>query len=539
MTRTNTTFGRVVLRRSGNEADGGVPRSRFRQLPAGAERPSLRRRQAEIRTVRDAAAMAFRAHPAYDRRMSTTARRVAALALSASALLAAAAPAQAQDRFTAGSPGLGDELFPFAGNGGYDVRHYDLGLEYDPRTQLLFGSTKIRARATQDLDQFNLDLRGFDVRWLLVNGKGARFRREGEHELVITPRPRLRAGERFTVEVDYEGVPQTVVDPDESIEGWIKTDDGAFVVNEPQGSPGWYPANDNPNDKATFDFHITVPEGKTALGNGVLVGKRTRRGKTTWHWSERLPMAPYLATATNGDFEYSETELANGLPFYRAVDPKVPPRGTAPAGASLDVAPEAIRIFEQEFGPYPFDAAGGIVDFAPDVGYALETQTKANYSSDPSHGTVVHEISHEWFGNAVSLARWKDIWLNEGFARFSEWLFTEKTGGQSAQASFQAAYDARPASSAFWNLQIGSPTAETMFSGSIYTRGGMTLQALRQKIGEATFSTLLKRWFAENKYGNVTTADFIALAEEVSGQQLDSFFQIWLYTSGKPVAGSW
>jgi aminopeptidase N len=146
----------------------------------------------------------------------------------------------------------------------------------------------------------------------------------------------------------------------------------------------------------------------------------------------------------------------------------------------------------------------------------------------------VHEISHEWFGNAVTPARWKDIWLNEGFARFSEWLFTEKTAGQSAQASFQAAYDARPATSSFWNLRIGSPTAETMFASSIYTRGGMTLQALRQKIGNDAFSTLLKRWYAENKYANVTTADFVALAEDVSGQQLDAFFQTWLYTSGKP-----
>ena len=468
-----------------------------------------------------------------------TTRRAAAGALTVLALLAAAAPASAQ-RFTAGSPGLGDELFPFAGNGGYDVRHYDLGLEYDPVTKVLFGSTKITARATQNLERFNLDLRGFDIRWLLVNDKGAAFRREGEHELVITPRTRLRDGERFTVEIDYEGVPQTVVDPDGSIEGWIKTDDGAFVVNEPQGSPGWYPANDNPNDKATFDFRITVPEGKTALGNGVLVGKRSRRGKTTWHWSERLPMAPYLATATNGDFEYSESTLANGLPFYRAVDSGLTATGTRRRnGTNLSVAPDAIRVFEQDFGPYPFEAAGGIVDFAPDVGYALETQTKANYSTSPSQGTVVHEIAHEWFGNAVSVARWKDIWLNEGFARFAQWLFTERTGGATAQSAFNTAYATPDTNAGFWSPAPANPTAVTMFDGTIYTRGGMTLQALRQKIGNDAFSTLLKRWFAENKYGNVTTEDFIATAERFAGQQLDEFFRIWLYTDTKPAPGSW
>ncbi len=462
-------------------------------------------------------------------------RRVASGAICTLALLGAATAPATAERYVAGSPGLGDELFPFAGNGGYDVQRYDLRLDYDPDKVRLEGVARIHAVATQDLDQFNIDFRDFyAISKLEVNGHPARFWREGEHELVIRPRPKLKAGRAFTLEVQYAGTPEPVVDPDGSIEGWIPTDDGAFVVNEPQGSPGWYPANDNPQDRASFSFAITVPEGHTALGNGVLVGVDTAGGKTTWRWLQRDPIPPYLATATNGVFNYTQTTLSSGLPFYRAIDPR-----RTGSNMTASFADQVITYFSQVYGPYPFEAAGGIVDFAPDVGYALETATKANYATNPSASTVVHELSHEWFGNAVTPARWKDIWLNEGFARFSEWLWTEHTGGRTAQASFELAYSRVATDTAYWSPAPGNPTAETMFDGTIYTRGGMTLQALRAKIGDPAFFTLLKRWYTENRGQSVTTEEFIALAEQVSGQQLDTFFNVWLYQDAKPAPGSW
>jgi aminopeptidase N len=447
--------------------------------------------------------------------------------------LVLAAPAAAE-RYMAGSPGLGDELFPNAGNGGYDVGHYDLALDYDPATDRLEGRAVITATATQDLDQFDLDLRDWaGILKLEVNGHAARFAFEGEQELVITPRPKLKAGRTFEVEVQYVGVPPVIVDPDESIEGWVHTDDGAFVVNEPQGSPGWYPANDNPQDKATYDMAITVPEGRAALGNGVLLGESTSGGRTTWRWRESRPMASYLATATNGTFNLSFTTLPNGLPFYQAVDPRR-------SGANLAIAGQVIDLFSQLYGPYPWEAAGGIVDFAPDVGYALETQTKANYANSPGTSTVVHEISHEWFGNAVTLRRWRDIWLNEGFARWSEWIWTERTGGRTAQAAFDAAYATPATNTGFWNPPPADPgDAASIFDGTIYTRGAMTLQALRQKIGDDDFFELLRTWYARHRYGNASTEELIALAEEVSGRDLGDFFRIWLYTPGKPAPGSW
>src|SRR5215210_7862659 len=278
-------------------------------------------------------------------------------AATAAAALALAAPAGAA---SFGSPGLGDPFFPLAGNGGYDVGHYALALDYTRTGNRLEGSVTISATATQALDRFDLDLRGFSISRLDVNGRPASFTRDGQ-ELQISPRGRLSAGSAFTVRVDYAGTPAVVTDPDGSIEGWVPTDDGAVVVNEPQGSPAWYPVNDNPRDKATYDFAITVPAGITALGNGVLQSSATSGGETTWRWHEGSPMAPYLATATNGKFDLDQQTTADGKPIYNAVDSGLNQKRKATAKGLLSMAPEIVSFFSDLYGAYPFEAAGGIV----------------------------------------------------------------------------------------------------------------------------------------------------------------------------------
>jgi aminopeptidase N len=449
--------------------------------------------------------------------------------VAVAAALVLAAPAGARD-FSPGSSGLDDPWFQLAGNGGYDVQDYALDLDYERASNQLDGRVTIRARATQDLSRFDLDLRGYQISDLEVSGRDADFTRDGQ-ELIVTPQRGLISGQAFVVVVEYSGQPQPVVDPDHSLEGWVPTADGAFVVNEPQGSPGWYPANDNPRDKATYSFAITVPEGITAIANGRMVGKSTRNGETTWRWLEDSPMAPYLATATNGVFEL-RVARAGRLPLYQAVDPKI--TNVALAWERLSAEAEIIDFFSDLYGRYPFSSGGGVVDIGG-VGYALESQTKSMYDGTPGASTVVHEVSHQWFGNAVTLAVWPDIWLNEGFARFSEWIYTERHGGISAQQAFQNNYDSRPATSSFWsNPPAAMPGPEVMFTSPPYFRGAMTLQALRVKIGDEAFFRLLRSWYATYKYGNATTADFIALAERTSGQQLDAFFDVWLFQPVKP-----
>ncbi|MCW6010803.1 M1 family metallopeptidase [Micromonospora sp. CPCC 205371] len=447
----------------------------------------------------------------------------------AAVLALAATPAAAGGYGSVGSAGLGDPYFPLAGNGGYDVRHYSLDLSYVRASNHLDATTTITAKATKDLRRFNLDLRGFTVTGITVNRLRAEFRRDGQ-ELIITPRVPLKRHKPFVVTVRYSGQPTEVIDPDGSSEGWVTTEDGAFVVNEPQGSPGWYPANDNPRDKATYDFAITVPKGITAIGNGRLVGKRDHGDKTTWRWREDSPMAPYLATATNGVFELRISK-AGKIPLYHAVDPVEIPNG---AFDRLAAEAEIIAFFSDLWGPYPFSSGGGVVDHAPEVGYALESQTRSQYDRTPGTSTVVHEISHQWFGNSVSLTVWPDIWLNEGFATFAEWLYSERHGGQTAQQSFDEVY-AEPATSSIWTRppgNVGGP--QFLFSGTVYARGAATLQALRVKIGDQAFFRLLRDWYAKHRNGNVTTADFVALAEKRGGIQLDAFFDTWLYQPTKP-----
>jgi len=444
------------------------------------------------------------------------------------------APAALGAGFTAGSDGLGDPMFPLAGNGGYDVSNYSLTLDYTPAGNHLTGTAVITARATQNLSQFDLDFRMQNtVTRLLVNGAPASFAYAKEQELVVTPTAGLAQGKAFTVTVEYSGQPLVVTDPDTSIEGWVPTDDGAFVVNEPQGSPGWYPVNDNPRDKATYDFRVTVPDGLTVMANGVLLSQTHAGGKATWVWRESDPMAPYLATTTLGKFDLA-TSSTDGIPTYVAVDPQLA------KGQVLSKLPEAVRFYSSIYGPYPFNAVGAIVDSAKFVGYSLETQTKPNFPAVPDEATLVHELAHMWFGDSLTLQTWPDIWLHEGFATWSEWIWSEHEGNKSAEQFFDRYYSTPAKDTRFWGPAVADFTDPALlFNGTVYYRGGLTLQALREKIGDFAFFSLLRTWATQNRYGTVTTPQFIALAEKISGQDLTQFFKVWIYQAEKPAPGSW
>jgi len=188
-----------------------------------------------------------------------------------------------------------------------------------PATDLLTGTARIDARASQALSAFNLDLAGLTVRSVQVGGRAATWTRAGS-ELVVTPARPIGKGSRFSTVIRYDGVPQTIVDPQLGQEGFIHTDDGAVVIGEPHVAATWYPVNDHPSDKATYDIKITVPAGLQAISDGTLCGTRTHNGKTTWSWRAREPMASYLATATVGKFALNSYR-ANGISFVDAIDP--------------------------------------------------------------------------------------------------------------------------------------------------------------------------------------------------------------------------
>ncbi|WP_433300750.1 M1 family metallopeptidase [Actinoplanes sp. CA-030573] len=431
--------------------------------------------------------------------------------------------------FRPGAPGAGDPYFPTYGNGGYDVAGYDLDVRYDPKKGDLTGKATITATATQDLSQFDLDLAHLKASAVTVNGTPATSKAAG-NELVITPAKGLPKGEGFTVVVDYGGTPGQLANKTLGEGGWLRTADGAIALGQPESASTWYPVNDHPSDKATFKLAMTVPDGLTALSIGVPGERTSAGGWTTWRWTESSPLASYLSTVVIGKYRV-ETGTHDGKPMVTAVPESLPANG--PAAKSVARTGEITDFLATKFGPYPFDAYGGIVVDDNRIRYALETQSRPTYGqgffAEENPVVVAHELAHQWFGDSVALERWQDIWLNEGFATYAEWLWQEHAGGPSVADSFTSMYNGYD-----WSQAPGDPGVAHLFGSAVYDRGGMTVYALRKTIGDAAFDRLLTTWTSQYRDGNATTADMISLAEKVSGQNLDEFFQAWLYGTKAP-----
>ena len=444
-----------------------------------------------------------------------------------------AEPAPTASRsFAPGAPGAGDPYFPSYGNGGYDVGNYALKVRYDPATDRLSGTATLRATATANLSAFNLDLAGLTVRSVSVDGVKARHARRGD-ELVVTPATGLTSGNGFVAEIRYDGEPAALDNEATGEGGWLHTSDGAIALGQPESASTWFPVNDHPSDKASYDVEITVPKGLTAVGNGVPKGRTIRGDWVTWSWSESAPMASYLAMVVIGKFRVTTGEH-KGRPVFSAVTTKV---ADGAPDRSIARTVEVADYLESIFGPYPFGAYGGVVVADDRVRYALETQSRPVYSAGffrqgDNTGVVAHELAHQWYGDSVSLTRWQDIWLNEGLATYAEWLWAEHTGESSVQHTFDQKYDG--ASGQVWRTPPGRPGVANLFSASVYDRGGMAVHALRVAVGDSAFFTILRTWAAEQRHGNATTADFVALAERISRKKLDRLFDSWLYGTERP-----
>jgi aminopeptidase N len=442
-------------------------------------------------------------------------------------------PAVAQQAPVPGAVGIGDPYFPQDGNGGIDVLHYDVRDSYSFGSGRLAGRTRLEVRATQDLSRFDLDFL-LPVRSVTVDGKRARFRRSGDHELRIKPAKPIANGRQFRVSVEYAGTPSRETSHGER--NWLANDIEVVAMNEPHMATWWFPANDHPRDKASFDIRITVPRSKDVIANGVFVSARKRHGRTTAHWRAVEPMATYLAFFAAGDFEMRSASC-HGITNIVAVSKhsQVFVRGES----AKDLAEQTcttITALANVLGPYPFSATGGLATSLP-VSFALENQTRPTYpvAAGPSQGLVAHELAHQWFGDSVSVSNWRDIWLNEGFAQFLQaYYVNEVVGGLSMQDWLLDNYDSFASEAGVWKLSIDDPGPARLFDGAVYLRGSMAVQALRHRVGDTAFWTLLRTWVSQRAYGNGSVAEFEALAASVSGQDLTAFFDAWLHAQVVP-----
>jgi len=441
----------------------------------------------------------------------------------------------AADPATIGADGAGDSYYPTYGNGGYDVLNYDITFDWDDGERSIDAETTLSLVATQNLTQFNIDLIGFDISAISINGEAADFSRQ-ERELIIRPATPLTEGEAADVVIAYAGRPSPITGIGFPFAGgWTDFGDTVVVAGEPEGAAGWYPVNAHPIDKATYRIEVTAATDLVVAANGTQTSVTDNGDTRTWVYESVNPQAHYLTTVAIGDFILHEGEpSASGVPirhFFHesAFDESV---------ATMERTGQMIDAFEELYGPYPFENYGAVVVDA-DLGFALETQTLSVFGRDlvdsfaSREDIVAHEVAHQWFGNDVSLTQWSDIWLNEGFASYSEYLWRAASEpGYDIDLAVRSDYESLVF---LLNTPPAAPPPDDLFNGSVYLRGGFTLHALRITIGDDAFFQLLRTYVDEFGGGNALTRDFTALAEDISGQDLGDFFQAWLYEEQVPL----
>ncbi|MGW6919329.1 M1 family metallopeptidase [Kitasatospora sp. NPDC054939] len=424
-----------------------------------------------------------------------------------------------------------DPYFPSSGDPRYRVHRYELALDYRPGPNRLGGTARLSAVAAVALPEFALDLAEFRIGRVLVDGKAARWTHRGG-KLRVRPAKAPAAGAPFTVEVHYTGNPKPVRSPWGGL-GWEELTDGALVASQPIGAPSWFPCNDRPADKAGYQIAITTPSPYTVVVGGRLLTRTTRASSTTWVYEQSAPTPPYLVTVSIGP--YRAVRLADR--------PAVPQTVYLPerlAGGPGDFArqPAIMAYFERVFGPYPFgEYAVVVADEELDV--PVEAQGVATFGTNHLGGgwenerLIAHELAHQWFGNSVSIANWRYIWLNEGLAKYAEWLWSERSGGVRTDARAAAAHAllARLPQ----DLRLADPGRKLMFDDRLYQRGGLVLHALRRAVGEEPFFRLLRDWAGLHRHGVVSTADFVAHAGRYAGgAPLEGLFEAWLYRPELP-----
>ena len=423
-----------------------------------------------------------------------------------------------------------DPYVPGHGDLTYDVTHYDLDLTYSLEGNRLDGTARLDCTIREDTSEIALDLHALDVTKVTVDGAAAKYR-DRPGTLTVRLGDTLAAGESVTVTVRYHGHPTPEKTRDLGAAGWEELTDGVIVAGQPHGAPSWFPCNDRPSNKATYRISITVAAGYRVVANGRLLSNRRRSSTLTWVYEQQQPMATYLATVHIGRYELRTED--GDVPMHAVL----PRRLLGTYDDAFGDQRAMIDTFSRLFGPYPFGAYTVVVT-DDDLEIPLEAQGLSAFGANfltsdwDSVRLVAHELSHQWFGNSLTLGSWQDIWLHEGFACYAEWIWSEESGGPSAHERAEEHHD--KLSGLDQDLVLADPGPELMFDDRVYKRGALTLHALRLTVGDDAFFALLRAWTDKHAHGTVNTAAFVEFAELSTGHDLAEVFDAWLNRATLP-----
>lgn len=438
-----------------------------------------------------------------------------------------------------GRPTVDDPIAPTLGNSGYDVLHYDLGLSIDPTTRQLQGIATLRMKATyHHLAAVSLDLVGMTVDSVQVDGEHVTFTTEPQ-KLIFKLNTPLDYGEVFAVQITYHGIVEPFDTPFSRSftvgpEYEVSPPRLAFA-NQPDGARTWYPVNDHPTDRATYKFQITVPEPYTAVANGILIDTAANdEQKNTFTWEMTSPMASNLSIVAVAEYTVLEDVVSGDVLVWNYVYTDY----VEASAAVLSTTAQAFEYLENWFGEYPFATYGHVATPLPDG--AIETQTMVMMptnlhlsNADAFFDLVVHELAHHWYGNTVTLHSWRDIWLNEGFATYAEWLVREATATPEDFLRYLNRQE-RVGLGSTRQTPLAYPNPVELYSRDSYVKGAWVLHMLRETLGDEVFFGMIRAWATDFARQTVTTTDFFRHAERYSGQNLTQFREQWLYQSYIP-----
>ncbi|GAA1528813.1 M1 family metallopeptidase [Nocardioides humi] len=421
-----------------------------------------------------------------------------------------------------------DPYLPGHGDPSYAVRHYDLDLAYVPDGNRLTGTAVLDLVVLQDTPRLVLDLAGLRAGKLRLDGARVKKWSARERRLVLQLDRSVAAGTPLRLTVVYGGSPKPVIDRRHGDAGWEELEDGVIVAAQPHGAPTWFPCNDRPDDKATYRITLAAPTGYAVVSNGTLAAHQRHASAESWTYVMDRPMSTYLATVQIG--RYATTDHG---PRTRTIAPP-----DADLAGSFDQQPAMLEFFERVFGPYPYDGYTAVIT-DDDLEIPLESQSLSTFGRnyckpDWSHVRLIaHELAHQWYGNAVTLRRWRDIWLHEGFACYAEWLWSEESGGPRTCDAWARHHHERLADLP-QDLVLADPGPELMFDDRVYKRGALALHALRVAVGDEAFFGVLRDWAGSRAGESVTTDDFLDFASARTGTDVAGLLRPWLYDVALP-----